>query len=204
MPRSGHRKVTREELIRELAWLAKRRGEKVTQRDLMNHLSCSHDAIHRHFATWKELRHAAGLKTPRAPGRPAFSDADLCDEYNRLRGLLGREPTVVEFNKLARCCYSTLKRRFGDDAEIWRRTKSREAFVQVHGYNLPPQRPSRSAMNRLSEAWQSLKIGFALHSSDLKGIPAEQFDVVLCLRADWPGCPWATVELRDLKNLKAV
>ena len=39
---------------------------------------------------------------------------------------------------------------------------------------------------QLAEAWKSLRIGFALHASDLKGVPPEQYDIVLCLRADWP------------------
>lgn len=197
MPRRGWRKVTREELVRALAWLAKERGERVTQREFANHLSCSHDVFRKHFRSWRELRRAAGLKSARAPAPRHFTDMDLVADYIRVRDLCRRTPTESDFSRFGSCRLATLQKRFGGDEGIRRWVQTFEGTEELAGKRIANQAPP-NAREILHGAWESLRLGLALHSSDLRDRAPSEIDVVLCLRHDWPGCPWVVLELRQL------
>jgi len=50
----------------------------------------------------------------------------------------------------------------------------------------------------LRQAWQKMKVGFELQSSDFQGRPAHLCDLLVVLHHNWPACPVRVLQLSDI------
>ncbi len=202
-------RLTRDELISALQRMVKvRRHEGIAIRDFCESLGISDRQVYREFGSWRKLREAANLKTPRAPIHEQFSNQELIREYQRVVHELGRLPSELEFNRKAKCCYATLKKRFGGVAGIRRVlqiTEDADASDREDAGKPSLFRPSEHSPKRvpigpdyLRQEWANVRIAFAVTSSEYRGQDSLDFDILFCLQHNWPPCPCKVIELQEV------
>ena len=148
------------------------------------------------------------FRTPRAPVREQFSNAELIREYQRIVHELGRLPREIEFDRKANCSYATLKKRFGGAAGIHRAFRvteeadasAREAANEPSLFRQSEHSPKPLPMGPeyLRREWAQVRIAFAVTSNEYRGQESLDFDLLFCLNHNWPPCPCKVIELREV------
>lgn len=107
IPTRGPNNVGEQPMYRSGEWLEERYwGERMTIPEIAEEAGVAENTIQ----YWMGRR---GIEV--RPG--GIADEWILDEFRRLRDELGREPTVSEWDELARYSYGVVRRRFGTWSE---------------------------------------------------------------------------------------
>ena len=119
--RPQQRRYRSEDILARLRELVAERGPRITRAEFTRETGISDTTLTRHFGGWMMLRRRAGL-VPRMEVAKRLSDDELLETFDGVARKLGRVPTEMEFNRIAkRVRMQTLYKRFGRKEEVVRR-----------------------------------------------------------------------------------
>ena len=206
--------LSRREIVRAVRGYAEVRGcERFSIKEFTKGTGIPESQIYREFESWGELREAAGLER-RLKFQPWFTEEELLEELHRVAMKLKRIPTWHEFSRHARMGWQVMHRRFGgkravlDRYKKWLEEKARE-IRRRRGAEPEPRNIQQPRADEeldsvyVRRAWQALRVGCELRSSDFKGMGPEQCDLLVVMEHDWKGCPVPVIELHKVSEVEA-
>lgn len=110
---AGGKQERREYMLAEATRLAGIHGERLTLERFCREAGVSVASVFHYFESWRALRRAAGLTTPRANSGSKWTAQAILEEYERVTRQLGWCPGLYEFVDRARCSTTPVIQRFG-------------------------------------------------------------------------------------------
>lgn len=113
-PRTRGVKISEDELLRALSELSESLGRIPTSTEMAERGRFSPSTYRRRFGSWNETVERAELsETFDNSSCRRFSNQEMCDELERMAGVLGRPPTSTEMDEFGEYSAATYRRRFG-------------------------------------------------------------------------------------------
>lgn len=193
------------EMLEALREVVLDEGRGVTLKSFLAHSGVPESQIRREFGSWEAMRRKAGLRREDR-NRQQISDEALWEEYNELVKQYGRLPTRFQIDRYSRFSSRTYWERFGSQTQI------KAAFARwLKEQQTPPEddqpitNPTADAPREgtpdvawLRQQWRQLKVTFEVRSSDFRERPLQDWELLVVLEHDWPGCPIKVIELSDV------
>lgn len=104
-------RMSKEEMINLMKQLAEQNGEAPTFEKFCKAANVTSRAVRKHFGTWARALEEAGLKREGA-GYPVPME-QLFRDWARVARMLGKIPTVAEYDQFGRHCAKPFQMRFG-------------------------------------------------------------------------------------------
>ncbi|MFH5843546.1 homing endonuclease associated repeat-containing protein [Haladaptatus sp. CMAA 1909] len=113
-PKTRGIKISEDELLRALSELSESLDRIPTSTEMAERGRFSPSTYRRRFGSWNEAIERAELsETFDKSSYRRFSTREMCDELERMAGVLGRPPTSTEMDEFGEYSAATYRRRFG-------------------------------------------------------------------------------------------
>lgn len=197
---------TEREMLEALRDVVLDEGRGVTLQTFLAKSDVPESQIRRQFGSWSAMRRKAGLRKEDR-NQQQITDETLWQEYNELVKQYRRLPTPAQIDRYSPFSSRTYQRRFGSQKQI------KQAFARwLKEQQAPPPEQTAPVANVTDDApregtpdvawlrqrWRQLKVTFEVRSSDFRERPVQDWELLVVLEHDWPGCPIKVLELSDV------